>query len=253
MDAFIVPDDHGVDMNVFSIPALVPMILGCNTQRDDAASVIAAFDEFSENVTAYIDGDEVVIETTGLPDHTSPYWSTDHELYVEPTVTSTQDMAPGTIDNFNGTYTLRVPVEPTVASSSTATGMGAIGIAVSGAVIYNDQEGENVPIDDALPSLDYTGAHTGPQSYHYHLEPIAWSQDDDALIGIMADGFFLYGRKSSDTGDYPTDLDSSGGHSHAMGDTADDTYHYHIVNEVYANEYYLLFSGDFQGTPSTVQ
>ena len=28
------------------------------------------------------------------------------------------------------------------------------------------------------------------QSYHYHLEPKAWSEDDDALIGIISDGFF---------------------------------------------------------------
>ncbi|NRA11137.1 MAG: YHYH protein [Crocinitomicaceae bacterium] len=77
-------------------------------------------------------------------------------------------MAPGDIEDFNGTYTLRVPLNPEKASSSSAAGMGAIGVAVSGAVIYNDQEAGGVAIDAAVTSLDYCGAHTGPQSYHYH-------------------------------------------------------------------------------------
>ncbi|MEL6823831.1 MAG: YHYH protein, partial [Calditrichota bacterium] len=148
------------------------------------ATLSAAFAEFdSTNTNIYLDGNDVVIETNGLPNHTSPYWSAGHPLDVEPTVTSYQQMAPGDIDNFNGMYTLRVDAEPTMASNSSSTGLGAIGIAVSGSVIYNDQEGPNVPLDNAAPSLDYTGAHTGPQSYHYHLEPKAWSDDDDALIG----------------------------------------------------------------------
>ena len=61
-------------------------------------------------------------------------------------------MAPGNIDDFNGSYTLTVPASPTKASNSSSTGLGAIGIAVSGAMIYNDEEGPNVPLDNAAPS-----------------------------------------------------------------------------------------------------
>ena len=233
-----------------------------------------AFDEFAdENTTIYIDGDEVVIETNGWPDHTSPYWSNvtertaidpmgnvlvtpaaaeNHPLFVEPTVTSYEDMAPGNIDDFNGSYTLRIPVSPQLADSPTATGLGAIGIAVSGAMIYNDEEGPNVPLDDAVVSLDYTAAHTGPQSYHYHLEPHAWSQDDGELIGIIADGFFLYGRRDHD-GSYPTDLDASGGHFGPTPHNPDGEYHYHIQNETYLGQFYILFPGDYQGTPNAIQ
>ncbi|MBX2796329.1 MAG: YHYH protein [Myxococcales bacterium] len=213
------------------------------------------YDAFGTNVTVYVDGDDVVFETNGWPDHTTPYWGPGHELYVAPTVTSTAQMAPGYIDRFQGSYTLRVPAEPTVASSSTATGLGPIGIAVSGAVIYNDQEGGNVPIDGALGSLDYTGAHTGPQSYHYHLEPIAWSEDDDALIGVLADGFFLYGRRepASAGGGYPSDLDASSGHIGVTPHSDEAVYHYHIANELYLGQYYILFPGDYQGSPSAVQ
>ena len=239
-------------------PLLLLFAIACDTDKtcDDcpaASTINSAFDEFSSNVTSYVDGDEIVIETTGLPNHTSPYWSTDHELYVAPTVTSTDVMAPGNIDNFSGSYTLRVSATPEKAASSTATGMGAIGIAVSGSVIYNDEEGAGVPLDSAAPSLDYSGAHTGPQSYHYHLEPKAWSEDDDKLIGIIGDGFFLYGRKCNSTGTYPENLDASGGHTHVTQHSESESYHYHIQNEAYLGLYYILFPGDYQGTPSTVE
>jgi len=239
-------------LNKFALVGLVLTIaFSCNKNKD--GELHEAFSEFnSDNVEIYSDGDEVTIETTGLPDHTSPYWSTSHELYVAPTVTTTGDMAPGDIDDFNGSYTLVVPSSPTLATSSSSTGLGAIGIAVSGSVIYNDEEGPGVPLDDAAPSLDYTGAHTGPQSYHYHLEPKAWSEDDSNLIGIISDGFFLYGRKCNSTGTYPTDLDESGGHTSATQHNTAGEYHYHIQNDLYLGSYYILFPGDYQGTPNGI-
>ncbi len=248
-----------------------------NTDTNDSGEtgLHAAFSEFdSESYTIFLDGDQVVIETDGLPNHTSPYWSNtterciqgpmgemctngntteNHPLFVEPTATSYGQMAPGNIDNFNGSYTLRVPVSPQLASNSSSTGLGAIGMAVSGSVIYNDEEGPNVPLDNAVGSLDYTAAHTGPQSYHYHLEPKAWSDDDDKLIGIISDGFFLYGRKCHSTGTYPTDLDESGGHTSSTQHNDGGEYHYHIQNELYLNQYYILFPGDYKGTPNNIQ
>lgn len=250
-----------------------------NTDTDDTVSngqeLHAAFAEFdSDNFTIYLDGTEVVIESNGLPNHTSPYWSnttersdtdpmgnlivtpaaaTNHPLFIEPTATSHESMAPGNIDDFNGSYTLRVPTDPVVATSSESTGLGAIGMAISGAMIYNDEEGPNIPLDDAVPSLDYTAAHTGPQSYHYHLEPKAWSNDDDKLIGIISDGFFIYGRRDYPSNDYPTDLDESGGHFGPTPHNPAGEYHYHIQNDLYLNEFYILFPGDYQGTPNDIQ
>jgi hypothetical protein len=237
------------------------------------ATLHAAFADFnSTNTTIALSGSNVVIQTNGLPDHTSPYWSnttsrsitgpmgntmttvsgSNHPLWVEPTVTSHDQMAPGNIDDFNGSFSLTVSATPALASSSTSTGLGPIGISISGSVIYNDEEGPNIPLDNAVGSLDYTAAHTGPQSYHYHLEPKAWSNDDDELIGIIADGFFLYGRKCNSTGTYPTGLDVSGGHTSTTQHTTTAEYHYHIQNELYLNQYYILFPGDYQGTPSTI-
>ncbi|WP_420398834.1 YHYH protein [Flagellimonas sp.] len=209
----------------------------------------AAFSEFDEaNTDIYLEGTNVVIETNGLPNHSTVYWGVGQDLYLdEPDVETT----PSIIPNFNGEATLRVPQSPELASSSSSTNMGAIGIAVSGAAIFNDQEGSG-PLNEAAASLDYTGGHIGPAEYHYHLEPTAWSEDDDNLIGIMADGFFIYGRKCNSTGDYPTDLDDSGGHTHTTQHSSGDEYHYHIQNELYLNEYYIIFPGDYQGSPNAI-
>jgi hypothetical protein len=239
------------------------------------ATLHAAFAEFdADNVSVILSGNNVVIQSNGLPNHTSPYWSNtterctttpqggqlctnsntteNHPLFVAPTVTSFDQMAPGNIDDFNGSYSLTVSANPELAATTTSTGLGPIGIAVSGSMIYNDEEGPNVPLDNAIGSLDYTAAHTGPQSYHYHLEPKAWSNDDEKLIGIMADGFFLYGRKCNSTGAYPSDLDASGGHTSTTQHTTTAEYHYHIQTDLYLNQYYILFPGDYQGTPSTI-
>ena len=78
------------------------------------------------------------------------------------------------------------------------------------------------------------------------------SYDDQKLVGIMADGFLLYGRRDID-GTYPDDLDESGGHfgvtPHSDGE---EVYHYHIVNEVYYGTAIPLFAGPLQGTPNTI-
>ena len=250
---------------IFSVALLLLAALACSSDSEDpllgnddatgsdddisSGTLSAAFAEFDENeTTIYLDGTNVVIETTGFPNHETVYWGEGNALYrEEPDVALT----PSIIPNFNGSATLVVPSDPQLAANSTSTNLGAIGIAVSGAAIYNDHEG-NGPLSGAAGSLDWSGGHIGPSAYHYHLEPKAWSDDDDALIGILADGFFVYGRKCFESGDYPTDLDASGGHFGLTQHSDEPVYHYHIQNELYLNEYYVIFPGDYQGTPSSI-
>ncbi|TSE04572.1 YHYH protein [Aquimarina algiphila] len=211
----------------------------------------AAFAEFDTNETdIYLEGSNVVIETTGNPNHTTPYWGVGNALYVAPTIAT--NMTPSLIPGYDGAATLTVSSDPQLASSSTATSLGAIGISVSGAAIFNDQEG-NGALDQAVVSLDYSGGHIGPAEYHYHLEPKAWSDDDDKLIGILSDGFFIYGRKCNSTGTYPTDLDASGGHASITQHTDETEYHYHIINEIYSTTgRYIVFVGPYKGTPNAI-
>lgn len=220
---------------------------GTGTAVSDPSTLHPAFADFDpDNFAFFQSGDDVILDTNGLPNHATPYWGPDSDLYVEGDTDFRA--APGYIQEVP--MTLRVPLAPELASAPSETNMGPIGMAVSGAVIYNGSEGQNQPLDEAAVSLDYTGAHTGPMSYHYHLEPVAWSEDDSALIGIMSDGFLLYGRRDTE-GEHPDDLDASGGHT-AVSPHGVEEYHYHIKNELYLGAYYLIFPGDYQGTPNAI-
>ncbi|MEM1262879.1 MAG: YHYH protein [Pseudomonadota bacterium] len=236
--------------------------IGGNTGQGDAGTpgeLHAAYQWFTGNVTVALDGNDVVIEATGRPNHTSAYWNPSNAsgLYVDPdpSLTTVAQMSPGFIEDYNNLFTLRVPTSPSLAATSSATSLGPVGIAVSGVPIFNDQEGPNVDLElGVIRGFDRNGGHTGPSTYHYHLEPRAISNDDDALIGVMADGFFLYGRQEWETpGEYPADLDASGGHfgvtQHSNGEVE---YHYHVKDELYLGAYYLLFPEDYQGTPNTI-
>lgn len=222
-----------------------------------ASPPMSAFEEFNKDaVSISFDGDEVTIESTGLPNHTSPYWETTDPLHIDQVVGD--HLTPGAIRA--GSYTLTASTTPEVADLSSATGLGAIGISVTGAPIFNDQERENMPLDvETALGFDYAGGHVGPGGYHYHIESsdvpenTTLSFDDEQLVGIMADGFLLYGRKCHATGDHPTDLDISGGHCSSTQHSDEDSfYHYHIINEFYVNAYILLFGGDLQGTPNAI-
>ncbi|MDT7833161.1 YHYH protein [Flavobacteriaceae bacterium S356] len=233
-------------------------ILACSSNSDDSdggtgttITLHEAFSDFDVDETdIYLDGSTVVIETTGNPNHTTPYWGSGHALYVAPTVAT--NLTPSLIPGYDGSATLRVPSSPTLAGSTTATSLGAIGISISGAAIFNDQEG-NGDLSSAVVSLDYSGGHIGPAEYHYHLEPKAWSDDDENLIGIISDGFFIYGRKCNSTSTYPTDLDTSGGHTSTTQHTMTAEYHYHVINNLYTTTgRYLLFAGPYTGTPNAI-
>lgn len=222
-----------------------------------AGTPLLAFDEFnSDAVTISFDGDEVTIVSNGLPNHTSPYWENTNPLFIEQTFGD--HTTPGFIQE--GSFTVTLPLYPQLASTSTATGLGAIGISVHGPPIFNDEEGPNRPFDEPTATgLDYAGAHNGPSGYHYHLEAAdvpentSLSHDDEKLLGIMSDGFLLYGRKCNSNGDYPSNLDVSGGHtSFTQHSDGAEFYHYHIINEFYINSYIILFGGDLRGNPNTI-
>lgn len=205
-----------------------------------------AYEAFNtEATTIYLDGSKVVIETTGLPNHKTVYYGSGNVLYQEESGVA---LTPSIISSNNNATTITVDATPNLTGSTVSTNFDTIGIAVSGSSIFNDQEGGGA-LDAAAASLDWTGAHIGPGVYHYHLEPVAFSDDDENLVGVLLDGVFLYGRKCNSIGTYPTDLDASGGHTTTTQYTeGDEEYHYHIINEIYSTTgSYLAFAGPYQG------
>lgn len=224
----VVIDEEGID-NDLAVTELHP--------------AFAAFNQ--DATTIFLDGSNVVIETTGLPNHETVYWGVGNSLYREEADVAT---TPSIMSSNNNATSITVDATPDLSGNTIATNFNTIGIAVSGSSIFNDQEGGG-PLDQAAASLDWTGAHIGPGVYHYHLEPRAFTDDDDKLVGILLDGVFLYGRKCNATGTYPTDLDTSGGHTTTTQYTnGEQEYHYHIINELYSTTgSYMAFAGPFQG------
>jgi hypothetical protein len=222
----------------------------------------AAFGAFGANVKVVYNSTAgtVSLEATGRPDHKSPYWNPNNSsgLYEAPgSETTVAAMSPGYIESYTNKYYLTVNANPTTAANTTATSLGAIGIAITGSPIFNGQEGPNVNLDSGtISGFDKYGAHTGPQVYHYHLEPTPISNNDTALVAILRDGFFLYGRKCDSTGAAPTNLDYSGGHTSTTQYSSTPVYHYHISNSIYLTvnnkAAYLLFPGTYKGTPTTI-
>lgn len=254
-------DDDGLgnpDVSQSSCVQLEGYVANNSDSNDSGVSStpLSAFDEFNPDaVTISFDGDEITIESTGQPNHTSPYYEDTHPLHIEQEFGD--HLTPGKIRD--GSYTVTVSSTPEIAELSSATGLGAIGISVTGAPIFNDQERENMPLDvETALGFDYAGGHVGPGGYHYHIESAdvaentTLSYDDESLIGIMADGFLIYGRKCNATNNHPTDLDESGGHISKTQHGNEEFYHYHVINEYYISSYILLFGGDLQGTPNTI-
>ncbi|WP_378173834.1 YHYH protein [Aquimarina sp. SS2-1] len=250
---------------IYPLLVILFFITSCNNDDSNSDNVtdegiktpLSAFDEFNTDaVTISFNGDEITIESNGLPNHTSPYWEETHPLYIEPVVAVAQ--TPGRIGG-NRSYTVTVPAAPALAVTGTTTGLGAIGIAVTGVPIFNDLEGPNRPLEEEIvETFDYAGAHNGPSGYHYHIEAYdvpentVLSFDDEKLVGIMADGFLLYGRREAD-GSHPSDLDASGGHSGTtLHSNGVEVYHYHIINEYYFGTIVALFAGQLQGTPNAI-
>lgn len=225
-------------------------VANANIPKDDGETVSKihpAFSEFNPKaVTVYLSDDKTdyVIESTGLPNHDTVYWGEGNDGYKdEPNV----GLTPSRIPDRDVSATITVDATPNFSGVTIETELGITGIAVSGSYIFNNEEGRG-EMNEALPSLDWTAGHIGPSVYHYHLEPKAFTNDDDNLVGILNDGVFIYGRKCSALGTYPLDLDVSGGHISATQHNIEGEYHYHIINELFANSgTYMLFEGPFQG------
>lgn len=194
----------------------------------------------------------VQLVTSDLPDYKSNYFATTSPCYAAYT-TSYPD--PNTIASHG--VTLDIPVNPTSNAVSTMA-LGPVGMAIDGVAIYDNSAagGAGGTIWDEVGSLDECQGHPDNSSmYHYHTEPYSISYDDDNLIGVMRDGYFIYGRKDMN-GTIPTNLDSNGGH---MGVTpysnGVSVYHYHLTQQSGTNTAgspvtaWFMTTGTYYGIP----
>lgn len=197
-----------------------------------------------------VDGNYIVIKSKGRPDHKSAYYKgTQWESSLYESYT-----ASGFIQNPNKiaeqNLTFRIPKNPVVASTHSATPYGPIGIAVNGVAIYNQYAAPGDDLSNEMKTFDQYSGHPQMQGqYHYHTEPsyLTLTKGSDALIGFLLDGFPVYGPKENGKTISNSDLDSYHGHTSATADYPSGVYHYHITS----TDPYINGSG-FYGTAGTV-
>ena len=212
------------------------------TTGTTSGSLPAIYSKFGNGVHVSLDGQTVVIGTTDIPDHPSPYFGVGNANYEAPQA--------GMVVNPNKiaaqSITFRIPVSPARASPSD-TPLGAMGIATNGVTLFNQYAAGRVPLTSEILSFDRHNGHPTPQNeYHYHVEPLWLTAKGKAVfVGVLLDGFPVYGPQD-DGGTTPTNLDGCNGHVGTTADFPAGIYHYHITS---APPY---TAGCFYGTPGTV-
>lgn len=162
------------------------------------------------------------------------------------------DRNPNTISA--ATLAWGLPSDPQVAATPSCTGLGAIGVLLNGARLFNADDGAN---RDAVAWEVQDACQGHPQRngvYHHHSVSTCLAQKDTAgkhspLVGYIADGFGLYGNLGENGVPLTNaDLDECHGHTHAItvnGITA-SRYHYHQTKE------FPYTIGCFRGKPVNI-
>jgi hypothetical protein len=214
------------------------------TLSEKANSLPAPYNLFSEELTLYVDGDFMVIESSNVPNHPSPYFSRGddrYEAYNGPN--GSFRLNPNSIGSQSFVY--RIPLNPAEASNKRSTNLGSIGIAINGVALFNQYAGpNNQPLTNEIDSFDQFNGH--PQNtgvYHYHIEPLYLTglEGKDGLIGVLLDGFPVYGPIENGVAVTNTELDEYHGHFHATEEFPDGIYHYHFTD----TDPYLIGGGCF--------
>ena len=196
----------------------------------------------------------VTISTEGIPDYKSYYFGSTNACYEDFDISG---RAPNPNSLAAVDITMGVPFAPASKSPpKTTTSMGTIGISVNGVAIFNNAAGPGDNIYDEVATFDQCEGHPAMTTYHYHIEPPAISNNDSNLIGVMRDGFPVYGKKDAD-GSTPG-LDAYGGHTGALpNDTSTTLYHYHLQSVTGTDgdgnsaTAYFLMTDEYYGTPGT--
>lgn len=217
---------------------------------DTSAAVAAA--GWADNVAITVDADANTFrfQSNGIPSHgfaeqyLIPSDPTDQPFKDKPAeffevVNSADYFAETEIDT---TITTR----PVYVDAATETSLGRIGVALSGAQLFNDYEDmervvvaqDDQVIHDHVPFLDECNGHTlvDGTNYHYHGIPVciaeatAQTGEHSVMIGVLEDGFPVYSNQG-DGGVLVTnaDLDECSGHFGATPEFPEGIYHYHLT------------------------
>lgn len=221
---------------------------GCSASRT-AQGLSGFWLNFSCRVTLTKSGSNVIVSSDGQPDYQSAYFATSNACYASGFPTG-RSANPNTLGSQN--ISMTIPYSPSAPSGAVGTAMslGAVGMAINGVVIYSNAAAPGDNIYNEVSTFDKCEGHPAGTMYHYHTEPTSASNSDAKFIGVMRDGFPIYGRY--DSGNVSPTLDKASGGGH-QGTTVDSTstsvYHYHVnLQSSGGSSAYFVTSGYYMGT-----
>lgn len=232
------------------VVAFVSVKFNADRGTDTSEAVVNA--NWADNVTIIMNDEEHAFrfQSKGIPSHGFA------EKYLIPNDVGSMPFSDNAADEFtvvkSSEYFKETKVDtiittrPTYVDKVTNTSLGRIGVAITGAQIFNDYEDmgrtitaldDNV-IHDHVPFVDECHGHTlvDGTNYHYHGIPLCITGDLDQegqhsiMIGVLEDGFPVYGNQdaagSTITND---DLDECSGHFGPTPEFPEGIYHYHLT------------------------
>ncbi|EQA52773.1 YHYH protein [Leptospira kmetyi] len=185
--------------------------------------------------TAFVSGSSYVFKSQNVPNTKSYYYGTTSPLF-EALPSGNTPAGNNSISAQKLVYV--IPSSPTKGTGTVSTqgGLVAIGITVNGLAIFNNAAAPPDNLSVEAMTFDNFGGHPQNQGvYHHHAAVTKVSNNDANLIGIILDGYAVYGEKCDNgtaaTGDdfFPNDLDSLHGHTKVTTHFSTPTYHYHYV------------------------
>ncbi len=208
------------------------------------------------NVTITVGDDSFRFESDGIPSHELPeqFLVPQEGSFTPPVGEEEVSVVDTDIAVVASPIDITIPLEPTWSDVPTDTGLGIIGVAVSGAMLFNDYEDPSrsfVAVDDnfaidGVPFVDSCNGHplalardgSGQGQYHYHGVPYCITDAIDAdgshssIIGFLRDGYPVYGPQD-DGGVIITsdDLDECSGHVGPTPEFPEGIYHYHFTED----------------------
>lgn len=196
-------------------------------------------------VKVSIKGTTRTVSAKGVPNHTTGYYPvrrTDdaYEYDRNPNRIKTRRVS------------LALPAQPQIAISASCVPMGMIGVALTGAAIFNALDG---PGRDAVAHEIQDRCSGHPErsgQYHYHgpsscmIEIGKGSDGHSGLVGYALDGFGIFGGSGAN-GKHMSNanLDACHGHTETVvwDGQSKRMYHYHLTDE------YPYTLGCFKGKP----
>lgn len=200
--------------------------------------------------TIRVDGDRRIVESSNLPRHptgTFPVDPSDDAYAIDP---NPNEIAPAAVR-------LALPAEPVPAARPSCIPLGAVGVLLSGVVLYgplDEQQRDAV----AHETQDNCAGHPQQQKvYHYHsLTPclfdyngVARRTADRGLVGYALDGFGIYGPTEGSRQVGSAELDECHGRVGLVEWQGRPRVMYHYV----ATLDFPYVVGCFRGTPVQVQ